>query len=332
MKTRVATGLGALLSILAAPALALCGGEDRLSALRGDAPADYRSIFSAADAVPHGEGRFWTAEKAGRVSWIFGTYHDADPEITTLPAPVEAALGEAQRVVVEITLDEMSQMEQDFAANPAQIFDLSGTPLSQKLSPQALEMLAGILPQYGMTLDMAQRMHPWFLSMLLAQPACALEAAQAAPVLDRRIMNEARDSGRQIIGLETGAEAMDAFRSGDARTEADLLELVIVTSRDAENYRASSKKLYLDGDLQAIWEYGKYETYKVLPQEKADALIALFETRLIEGRNRKWLPKLEMELERGGAFVAVGALHLPGAAGVLQLLDDEGWTITRVNL
>ncbi|WP_157982169.1 TraB/GumN family protein [Oceanicella sp. SM1341] len=332
MKTRVATALGAILSLLAAPALALCGGEDRLSAMRGSAPSDYRGIFSAAEAVPYSEGRFWRAEKAGRTSWVFGTYHDADPEVTSLPGPVEEALGEAQRVVVEITLDEMSQMEQSFAANPAQIFDLSGTPLSQKLSPQALEILGGILPEYGMTLEMAQRMHPWFLSMLLAQPACALEAAQASPVLDRRIMNVARDSGRQIIGLETGEEAMEAFRSGDPQTEADLLELVIATSKDAEDYRASSKQLYLDGDLQAIWEYGKYETYKVLPEEKADHLIKLFEARLIEGRNRKWLPKLVMELERGGAFVAVGALHLPGEAGVLNLLADEGWTITRVPL
>ena len=68
------------------------------------------------------------------------------------------------------------------------------------------------------------------------------------------------------------------------------------------------------------------------PRSRPDSA-ALYDevmAELVGGRNRAWLGRLEPALARGGAFVAVGALHLPGADGLVQLLRDRGWTVTRV--
>ena len=52
---------------------------------------------------------------------------------------------------------------------------------------------------------------------------------------------------------------------------------------------------------------------------------------LVGARNRAWMGPLQAELSRGGAFVAVGALHLPGADGLVALLRARGWTVTRLD-
>ena len=52
---------------------------------------------------------------------------------------------------------------------------------------------------------------------------------------------------------------------------------------------------------------------------------------ILDGRNRAWLPGLAAELSRGGAFVAVGALHLPGEAGLIELLRKQGFTVARMD-
>jgi uncharacterized protein YbaP (TraB family) len=50
---------------------------------------------------------------------------------------------------------------------------------------------------------------------------------------------------------------------------------------------------------------------------------------MLLGRNRNWIPKLEGYLATGGYFVAVGAGHLPGAGGLLELLSARGYVVER---
>jgi uncharacterized protein YbaP (TraB family) len=52
---------------------------------------------------------------------------------------------------------------------------------------------------------------------------------------------------------------------------------------------------------------------------------------LLDVRNKAWMPRLKSELSKGNAFVAVGALHLPGEVGLIELLRDSGFQITKVN-
>lgn len=332
MKSRLSTALTTFFSLLAGPALALCQGDDSFAALSRTAPADQAAILEAAHAVPYAQGRFWKVEKDGVTSWVFGTFHSAEPRVTDLPAPVRAAFDASDRLIVEITGQEMEAMQQDFAADPSQILDLSGTLLSDRISPEALVKLEEILPGYGLNLDTAERMQPWFLTMILAQPACAIEEQQANPVLDHKLMALAAESGKPVEGLETGRDAIAALRPEDPALQAALLEVTLLSADDSENYYESSIDLYLSGESRTIWEYGKYETYRNAPEEKADMLISVFEDRMIDGRNLAWMPAIEAALSSAPGFVAVGALHLPGQTGILNQLAEAGWSVTRVPL
>ncbi len=60
-------------------------------------------------------------------------------------------------------------------------------------------------------------------------------------------------------------------------------------------------------------------------------MFAAIEAELMEGRNRAWVAAMAPELARGGVFAAFGALHLPGAAGMVELLRAAGFEVTRLD-
>ena len=51
---------------------------------------------------------------------------------------------------------------------------------------------------------------------------------------------------------------------------------------------------------------------------------------VLDNRNNKWIAKLAPVLNQGNAFIAVGALHLPGKEGLISLLSAEGYKLTPV--
>lgn len=64
---------------------------------------------------------------------------------------------------------------------------------------------------------------------------------------------------------------------------------------------------------------------------EVDALLgyAWFD-RLVSGRNRIMVERMDRHLQAGHAFIAVGAAHLPGEQGILRLLELRGFEVTRI--
>jgi len=85
------------------------------------------------------------------------------------------------------------------------------------------------------------------------------------------------------------------------------------------------KNAYLSGDLAGVSAIAD-EGFATLDP----ALGARIQQRLIGDRNRNMADRLEPLLKQGSLFVAVGALHLPGEGGVLNLLAQRGYRITAV--
>jgi hypothetical protein len=82
--------------------------------------------------------------------------------------------------------------------------------------------------------------------------------------------------------------------------------------------------LYLARDLGGLWRLN-------LASGGDPDLQQRFLERLLYARTERMLQRLQPLLEGGGVFVAIGALHLPGDRGLLRLLADRGYTITRVD-
>ena len=332
---RLAACLALLISGLflgIAPAFAGCNGVNMLDVLAHKDPGAHAAIIARADATPNGEGRFWRIERPGLApSHLFGTFH-TDQAVGTVPPAVWQALGRARVALFELSAAEQEAMQARLAGDRGFAFDEAALPLSRRLDPAGLAVVARALAARGVPLDRAEQMQPWMLFSLLALPACHLEAlAAGATSLDNVLTRSATEAGIPHAGLESYEAALDAFRRIPPE---QLLALLVDTSamieREEDIFR-TNLELYAAGRLATIEAFGRWLAIRPPAGRGSEALYDAVMAELVDARNRAWLGPMEAELARGGAFVAVGALHLPGRAGLIELLRDRGWIVTRLD-
>jgi uncharacterized protein YbaP (TraB family) len=323
----------ALLVWASAPAAsAVCAGENMLDALARSDPAAHAAIRARAAATPNGEGRFWGVERPGTPpSHLFGTFH-TDQAVATVPPPAWQALGRARIALFELSAAEQAAMQARLAGDRAFAFDETAPPLSRRLDPASLAILGRALAARGIPLDQAERMQPWMLFSLLALPACHLETmAAGAMALDAVLAESASQAGIPQAGLETYEQALAAFhRIPPDRFLAMLVETSALLDREEDIFR-TNLDLYAAGRLAEIDAFGRWLSTGPGSAPGSAALYDEVMNELIGARNRAWLGPLEDELARGGVFAAVGALHLPGREGLVELLRARGWTVTRLD-
>lgn len=317
---------------LAPQALANCVGQDMLSELRTEDPSGVDAMFARAHAIPNPQGLFWKVEKpGGPSSYLFGTFHISEV-VDDVPDTVWQALDNARIAIFELSQEEQDAMNARIATDPSFTMDFSAPPLLSSLTDGQRKTLEKALGTRGIPLEAANNMQPWLLASLLGFPACHLRAAAAgAQALDNVMAQRARDKGIQTEGLETYEDALASF-SGLSR---DLLIKVLVAddsllTREEDIFRTNTA-LYLAGETAAINEISIWLAERLdLPFDPRAINERLMED-LLDRRNSNWMGKLTRQANQGGAFIAVGALHLPGETGLIELLRAEGFKVTRLD-
>lgn len=324
----------ALLTFLLAPtiAAAACVGEDLLPALKAEAPADVDALIARSHAVANGQGRFWLVTRPGQPdSHLFGTFHSVEA-IDSLTPEIWAAFEAADRLVVELDLDQKAAMDARMVTDPGFAFDLQAPPISASLTPDQRTALAGALTTRGLSMDVADRMRPWLLASILGFPACHLQAmAEGGEALDLELAARAATRGAQVLGLETYEQAIAAFQRVDRGLLLDSIANAGAMVEGEEDVFRTNSLLYARGEIAMIAELGIYLADRANPRSGNRAIHDALMGELLDRRNRAWMQALPRLLAEGNAFVAVGALHLPGAVGLIELLRAEGYTVTRLD-
>ncbi|MET3522690.1 TraB/GumN family protein [Mesorhizobium abyssinicae] len=308
-----------------------CGGTDMLSALRKDNPAVYSKIEAEAAATPNGKGLLWKLEKPGeKPSFLFGTMHMTDPRVTTLPPAAQKAFDAADTVVIETTevLDQQKMMAA-LLKEPDLMMFTDSTTLSSLLSPDDAVAMNKALDARGIPPATVAKMKPWLLSAMVALPACELaRKAGGAPVLDVKLAEDAKASGKSVEGLETVADQLHAMASLPLAFHMKGLVDTLKLGDKVNDVNETMIVLYQSGETGMFWPLFRV----VLPGDEDDpAGYAAFEETMITSRNKVMADHAGPFLTRGNAFMAVGAMHLPGPQGLVEDLRKAGYTVTAVD-
>jgi uncharacterized protein len=274
-----------------------------------------------AEGLRNGQGLLWQVARDGKpVAHVFGTIHLADPEITTLPAPVLAAFEKSTSLSVEAILDDAATQVL------AQAMALPPNRSLQDLVPADVFSKAAIAAQpYGLQPMQLNRLKPWALAMLITVPPDEIiRRSQGQPALDVYLTTRARQSGKAVRGLETMQEQIAVFDDLPADEQAAFLSAAAIDVPEKQKLMATMKDAYLRRDLEAVRRAAQEGT----PEKEREAADRL-EYGLIDARNQRMVERMTQGFD-GGAFVAIGALHLPGDKGVLALLQRQGYTLKRV--
>ncbi len=316
---------------VAAQAAPVCEGQDLIAAMT---PEARQRLRDAADAVPFATGNFWRATRDGMRVTMLGTYHLDDPRHDALIAAVGPELDAASVLLVEAGAKEEAELMALLASDPSSILAPDGPTLVETLPPEEWQKLAQAMRDRGIPPFMASRFRPWYVTVLLSVPPCALAAAAAGNGLDNRLMTRAEAGGIPVTALEPFDTALKLFDGMDAEAQLAMIRSTLALEEQAADQMATLAATYFSQDSRMIWEYSRYATQSLpgMTPEIVDAEFAKMETALMNNRNQAWIPVIEAAAAKGPVFAAFGALHLSGDEGVLTLLQARGWTVERLPL
>ncbi|MGR3779855.1 MAG: TraB/GumN family protein, partial [Albimonas sp.] len=155
------------------------------------------------------------------------------------------------------------------------------------------------------------------------------DLAGGGGAMDLRLAERAARRGLQVKGMETWDTLLPVLQKDE--WSAESLDALVLSAREADEGRdmqTTSARLYAEERVWPIWTFGIWRA------ERAGRDIGAEEVRelLFDERNRRFVAAALPELERGGAFVLAGALHLGGDQGMVRLLRGHGFTVERASL
>ncbi|MCO6184898.1 TraB/GumN family protein [Rhizobium sp. L1K21] len=304
-----------------------CGGHDLLAGLQEKDPEAYARIARQAADIPNSESIFWKVEKDGvPASYLFGTMHLSDPRVVDMPEGAHEAFEAADTLIVES--DEILDQQKASAAllsQPQLTTFTDGKSITDYLTPEERKLLEADLKGRGVPLFAVSKMKPWLLSSFVSMPVCeAARKASGRPFLDQKLVMEAAASGKKIVGLETLAEQLEIMASLPMDMHIKGLMSAIKDPQLTRDGMETLITLYDQGKAAWLEPVSKY----LYPEDDDGFSMAEFEQKMVITRNHHMAERAADTLAKGNAFMAVGALHLSGKEGLVQLLRDEGFTLT----
>ncbi|MEF2552190.1 TraB/GumN family protein [Aurantimonas sp. A2-1-M11] len=311
---------------------AACRADNLLAQLQAD--GRLAAVEAEAAKVANGDGKLFRIEKPGVApSFLLGTMHLADSRVLALSPQADAALQSARRLVVETTdVLEPAKAAAAFFAHPELINLPRGQTLADLLSDEEEERVKGALTARGMPFQAVHTLQPWFLSISLMLPACEMaHRADGAAVLDAALARRAQAAGKPVEGLESSAEQLTALASLPMDLQVEGLVATVDLAAHLPDVMEMMVSLYVDGRIAMILPTIEAAIPNGAVLVGAGEGYAEFERRIVTDRNRRMAERMQPMLAAGGTFVAVGALHLPGDTGIVALLRNQGWTVTRAD-
>jgi hypothetical protein len=170
------------------------------------------------------------------------------------------------------------------------------------------------------------RFKPWLAMMLVGGFSDGPRVINPLALrLDDWLEERAKKNGKRVIGLETVAEQLDVFNGMTMDDQVALLKEGLDNHDNRYSYR-TTKSLYLSGDTAMFYTIFRQQLDRLEP-----GTAQRYGERFLFGRNRLMVERALPLMEKASTFVAVGALHLPGEEGILHLLEQQGFTVTRLD-
>ena len=277
------------------------------------------AALPAAAEERYTRGLLWRVSAPGTPpSHVFGTLHAADARLAELPAPVRKAFDASRSLMLEYVADAYGKQRFLEAA-----MFLDRRTLEQAIGREDFERAYELLKPVGLTREFVNKLKPWGVLLNLRsswQPA-------AAPAPDAQLHALALERRMAVAQIEETEEQVFTFDELPVASQVALLRHGLAHREELAGLGERTLQAYLARDLGALWR--EQEEFARRHPDIA-AHHAELVKRVVLDRSVVMAFRMQRELRRGRAFVAIGALHLYGAKGVLALLARDGYRAQRL--
>lgn len=245
-------------------------------------------------------------------SFLFGTIHVLPKANFELKGKVVNAFNNAEQIVLELDMDNPNMM--------AEMMQLSMLPdslsIDKILNEADYNTINTELQKIGMSLQLLNKVKPLIIQQMIMMQFLGDEPAS----FENTFVAMAKANEQEVLGLETLAYQMGIFETVSYEDQlADIIEMINEGEKSGDMF-TNMLDVYLSEDIEALYQMfgGLYEM--------EDELIDV----MLHNRNKEWISKITELAKQKETFFGVGAGHLGGKQGVVNLLKEAGYTVTPV--
>lgn len=280
------------------------------------------SVFSAQDAFCQPRKSFlWKIQSETNTVYVLGSIHFSKREIYPLHQEIENAFDRSDFLVVEANVNDIGKADVQRLVVGA-LYPAEDT-LKKHVSPETYERVKKEMGRFGIPLELIEKQKPWFLAMTLV----ALESIKLGldPKLGIDVHFLSRAEGKKkILELESLDYQINIL-SGLSEKDQELF--LLYTLKDLNIMEQELDKMiqaWTSGDTKAM----EFLMTKGVSEDKS--LSSIYE-KIIYERNRKMASKIRDFLKtKETYFIVVGAGHLVGSEGIIELLKRDGYRVEQL--
>lgn len=254
-----------------------------------------------------------SGKNLAKPSYLFGTIHLICRNDYVWTKAMDASLNTSEKVCFEMALDDPSVM----AAATTGMMNKDGKKLKDYFTAEQYKILtAYVRDTLKMDIAMFENMRPVALQMMLGTNtvACADQVSY-----EDSMMVTAKAQHKPVLGLELAQEQLDVLGTiPEDSVVADIIATIQHPAAADEQYE-EMVLAYKRQDLKKLFDL-------INSVNEAGSDMGVF----LDQRNTKWVPRMETMMKDGTIFFAVGAGHLPGDKGVINLLKKQGYKVEPI--
>lgn len=261
----------------------------------------------------------WRVKGVHNTVYLLGSVHVLKPADAELPPEALAAYARAGSLVLEVDLHEAGAPE--LAEQTARLAALpADRTLEGELGDETWASVVSHAREAGLDPGQLQHVQPWFAAMLLLRLELVRQGFAFESGVESQLLQRADADHKRVVGLETMADQLGLFAHLSPDQQRRFLRY---TLEDVDDSTAE-----IDA-IVAAWRHGDVAGLEQLLGRSFADFPELY-APLTSDRNRRWMPQLERLLhERQDCLVVVGALHLVGRDGLVDLLRSRGYTVVQ---
>ncbi len=279
------------------------------------------SVIFTREALSQSQKNFlWKVESGTNTVYALGSLHFFKKEIYPLHKRIESAFDQANILVVEANIEDITKIDIQKLLESA--FYLDNETLEKHVSAEVYDLIKKESIRLGLPLELIKKQKPWFLAMVLESMELLKLGFDPNYGIDKYFLSKA--AGKKILELES-LDYQIGLLSKFSDQEQEMF--LVYTLKDVGIFSQELDKLtqaWISGDakgLESIMTRGLIE----------DKRMSFIYEKLILERNKSMASKIEEFLKtKETYFVIVGAGHLVGNQGIIEILKGKGFYVEQL--
>lgn len=273
-------------------------------------------------AFSYGQKSFlWKVQSTGSTVYLLGSIHFMREGVYPLNQTIENAFESSDKLVVEANINDLGNLDLKTLADRA--FYKNDDHVEKHVSQETYLLIKKESKALGMPIELLRMQKPWFLA--LSFQAMELVRLGYSPELgvDYHFLSKAQGK-KKILELESLEEQLKLLSGFSEREQEHFLIYTLETLSSMDRQVGNMVRSWTSGDAQAM----ESALADALPPDPSLAPVV---QKLFDERNVKMLAKIEGYLNSNGSyFVIVGAGHLVGKRGLVELLKSKGYAVEQL--